>query len=452
MSKTPFQYPQPRKLEENPLFVFVTQTDGNPSYTDSNPDPHSSVPILVHCHLRWDFVWQRPQQIFSRLAAHHPILFLEDPVEGEGLPRLDVSTPQHNIVRVVPVLPGFTASLSADDQSAATLEMLQHALQHHPLLRGKFHRPIQWFYSPMSANVFANQFDAVAVVYDCMDELANFRFAPPDLKQREDALLARASIVLTGGYQLFKAKSLHHANVHFFGCGVDAAHFGAARLPATPLPDDIASLPGPRIGYFGVIDERLDYELITRVADDFPHASVVMVGPLAKIQPDDLPKRPNIHWLGQRAYADLPSIVKAFDVCLMPFALNAATQYINPTKTLEYMAAGKPVVSTAIQDVVRHFTPVVDVATSPKAFSHAVQQALTAPREELLTQGVAQAQRATWDATVASMRSLVLRSVGSALTDASRWRARDPVAPAPALNAAAWRGTVADNRQAGGQA
>ena len=368
------------------------------------------VPILVHCHLRWDFVWQRPQQIFSRLARHHRILFLEDPLEGEGVRRLEITAAQNNIVRVVPVLPGFVSRMSVDEQSLATLSLLEEAMVEHPLLKGAFANPIQWFYSPMSAKVFMNKFDAVAVVYDCMDELANFKFAPPDISQREDALLAGADIVFTGGHQLYMAKSQRHDNAHFFGCGVDVAHFGRARLAGTPIPTDIADLPGPVIGYFGVIDERLDYELIANLARRFSTGSVVMVGPFAKVNPEDLPKLPNIHWLGQRAYADLPSIVKAFDVCMMPFALNAATQYINPTKTLEYMAAGKPVVSTAIQDVVRHFTPVVSVAYSHQAFADAVQEALVQPQQHLLAQGVERAAGATWDVTVTNMRALMLRS------------------------------------------
>lgn len=335
---------------------------------------------------------------------------------------MDISVAQFNIVRVVPVLPGCVASMSVDEQSLATLGLLEHALLDHPLLKGAFVNPIQWFYSPMSAKVFMDKFDAIAVVYDCMDELANFKFAPPDLGQREEALLARADIVFTGGYQLFKAKSQRHDNTHFFGCGVDAAHFGRARLAATATSADIAGLASPVIGYFGVIDERLDYELIAALAERFTQGSVVMVGPFAKVNPDELPKHSNIHWLGQRAYADLPSIVKGFDVCMMPFALNAATQYINPTKTLEYMAAGKPVVSTAIQDVVRNFTPVVKVAYSHQEFGEAVQQALTEPQPDLLVQGVERAAGATWDVTVTNMRTLMLRAAEFPLKNRSATR------------------------------
>jgi glycosyltransferase involved in cell wall biosynthesis len=266
---------------------------------------------------------------------------------------------------------------------------------------------VQWFYSPMTAPCFLGKFGAAAVVYDCMDELANFRFAPPDIGAREKLLLKSADVVFTGGYQLFRSKSQHHANTHFYGCGVDAAHFGSARSAQTPVAPEIAALPRPVFGYFGVIDERLDYELISHLADAFPDGSVAMVGPFAKIDPAGLPRQSNIHWLGQRSYAELPGLVKGFDVCLMPFALNEATQYINPTKTLEYMAAGKPIVSTPIADVVRNFTPVVSVAESPAAFCRAVRRALEAPDRSLIARGLEQAAKNSWDSIVAQMEGIV---------------------------------------------
>ena len=223
--------------------------------------------------------------------------------------------------------------------------------------------------------------------------------------------MAHADIVYTGGYQLYEAKSRHHGNVHFHGCGVDAAHFGRARLASTRVPDAVATLPGPVFGYVGVIDERLDYALIEALARDFPTASVVMAGPLAKVSPEELPTLPNIHWLGQQPYEALPALVKGFDVCLMPFALNEATRCINPTKTLEYMATGKPIVSTAVPDVVRHFTPVVSVAQDHDGFLDAVALAARDPDPGLLRDGIAQAMAASWDSTVALMRRELLDAV-----------------------------------------
>jgi glycosyltransferase involved in cell wall biosynthesis len=363
----------------------------------------ADFPLIVHCHLRWDFVWQRPQQIFSRLAENHRILFIEDPVIAEGEPHLDITEPHPNLVRLVPQIPQALA-VSADRDCEVFLPLIRRALREHPLLAGRFDEPVHWFYSPMSAPGYLGRFGGHGVVYDCMDELANFRFAPSDIAERERFLMSKADVVFAGGHQLFDAKSRHHGNVHFYGCGVDVEHYGKARLDETRLPDSVASLPRPVFGYFGVIDERLDYELLATLADRFPEASVVMAGPFAKVDRNELPERPNIHWLGQQAYTDLPALVKGFDVCLMPFALNEATKYINPTKTLEYMAGGKPVVSTAIADVVRNFTPIVQVARSPEEFVAAVERAWRRPDPDLIAQGIERAANATWDATVASMR------------------------------------------------
>jgi len=263
----------------------------------------------------------------------------------------------------------------------------------------------------MTAPHFLDGFDAVATVYDCMDELAQFRFAPPSLREREQLLISRADVVFTGGYQLFQSKSRYHSNVHFYGCGVDAEHYRKARLAETELPAEVVNLPKPIFGYFGVIDERLDYDLLAQLAQEMPDASIVMVGPFAKVEQQSVPNFPNIHWLGQRAYGDLPALVKSFDVCLMPFALNEATQYINPTKTLEYMAAGKPVVSTAVPDVLHHFTPIVDVALNAEEFLAAVQRAAWSPRAELIEQGIERANRASWDSIVSAMRGHMLDSV-----------------------------------------
>ncbi len=377
-------------------------------------DGRDDFPIIVHCHLRWDFVWQRPQQIFSRLAKNHRVLFIEDPVIAEGEPHLAIDEPYPNLVRIVPQIPQHLA-VNADKDAEIFLPQIKEALRTHPLLAGRFESPVHWFYSPMPAPGYMGQFGAAGVVYDCMDELANFRFAPPDIADRERFVMSNADVVFTGGYQLFDAKSKHHDNVHVYGCGVDVEHYSKARDEKTEIPAAVAAAPGPRFGYFGVIDERLDYELISALADRFPDASIVMAGPLAKVDPNDLPKQANIHWLGQQRYEDLPAIVKGFDVCLMPFALNEATKYINPTKTLEYMAGGKPIVSTAVADVVRNFTPIVDVAYSQDEFLDAVDRAWREPNANLIAQGIERAAGSSWDATVESMRNDVQQAVWSAV-------------------------------------
>jgi len=368
---------------------------------------YERAPILVHSHLRWDFVWQRPQQIFSRLAAHHPVLFLEEPLWTDSDTHLDVSQPLRNITRVVPTLSSALRTTTVEDQCALVLSLIKDAEKERGQL-AELAFPVQWFYSPMTAPCFLRQFGAATVVYDCMDELANFRFAPSDIAQRERYLLSNADIVFTGGYRLFEAKSKYHSNAHFYGCGVDVAHYGQARSPETSVPAELAYIPKPVLGYFGVIDERIDYELIVKLAEAFVNGSIIMVGPLAKVDADQLPKHSNLHWLGQRSYDDLPALVKSFDVCLMPFALNEATRYINPTKTLEYMAAGKPIVSTAVPDVVHNFAPIVVVGNNHAEFLAAAQRAFEDPDSALIARGIARAEASSWDAVVAAMRGHII--------------------------------------------
>ena len=368
---------------------------------------HANVPIIVHSHLRWDFVWQRPQQLLSRLVAHHPVLFVEEPADSTSGLSLDVSLTPEGVVRVVPQLPN-AGTLSVDAQCVLVLPLLERALDEHPLLAGRFTSPVQWFYSPMTAPGYGGKFGCTGIVYDCMDELAGFRFAPEDIAERESHLLSNADLVFTGGHELYRSKSARHSNTHFFGCGVDADHFALARARETVIPPDLDALARPILGYFGVIDERLDYALIERLAERFPQASIAMVGPLAKVRREDLPTASNIHWLGSRSYESLPAIVKAFDVCLMPFALNAATQFINPTKTLEYLAAGKPVVSTAVPDVVRQYTDVVDVADSIESYVDCVAELLAEVDPARIARGVALARASSWSSTVAAMRAHLL--------------------------------------------
>ncbi len=376
-----------------------------------------AVPLIVHSHLRWDFVWQRPQQLLTRFAKQAPVFFLEEPVFVDDLAEgvLDVTMPHLNVYRAVPKLP---AAARADDYDTAVAKVRTLALAalgaqsaSHGITANAFNGAVQWFYTPMPAPAMLGAFHESGVVYDCMDELAQFRFAHPDLMRRERLLMAQSDVVFTGGYKLWESKSRHHPNVHYFGCGVDSDHFARARDPRTEVPADVAHLTGPIAGYYGVIDERLDYDLIARLAASNDKLQVVMVGPTAKVDPRDMPDAPNIHWLGTRSYDVLPNYVKAFDVCLMPFALNDATEFINPTKTLEYMAAGKPIVSTAVADVVHNFTPVVNVATTPDEFVHAVAADARHPDSAFIAEGISMARAASWESIVASMSALLLSSL-----------------------------------------
>lgn len=371
----------------------------------------SDAPIIAHCHLSWNGVWQRPQQFLSRLSRQHPVLFVETSTcAGTGRAHYEIETapgfPDVSILRM-----HFDLALWINRQwnDHEKRRLLCEALAGP--LRGRFERPIQWFYDPMAAPCFLGQLGDRAVIYDCMDELSHFKFAPPQLIERERLLLARADHVFAGGRRLREAKSRFNAHCHFIGCGVDVEHFGKARLDSTDIPADIAGLKGPILGYFGVVDERLDYDLIARLADAQPDWNVVIIGPVAKVDEADFPRRANLHWLGARPYELLPTYTRAFDVCLMPFALNEATAYINPTKALEYMATGTPVVSTAVPDVVFNFASAVKVADSPDEFILLCRLAIEAPDEWAIERGWRLAQSNTWDAIVARMEGYLNESL-----------------------------------------
>ena len=362
-------------------------------------------PIIVHSHLGWDWVWQRPQQFLSRFSRHHRILFVEGPCPTDSVeePRVTLrEVPDYPNILVV--RSQFPAGRWHDgDWVDGERRRLLLSVLREPL-GAEFENPVQWFYDPMAVTAFAGQMGERAIVYDCMDELSQFAGAPPTLVKRERELLALADVVFAGGPKIHRAKRVHNRNCHSFGCGVDVAHFAAARRLETPVPADIAHLEGPVLGYFGVVDERMDYDLIARLADAEPAWHVVIVGPRTKVEESVLPLRANIHWIGGRDYSQLPEYAKRFDVCLIPFALNDATEYINPTKALEYMATGKPIVSTAIEDVVSQFSYVVHVACSHDQYISTCRRAVATPSQVRMKRGLELARANSWEAIVRKLK------------------------------------------------
>jgi glycosyltransferase involved in cell wall biosynthesis len=289
-------------------------------------------------------------------------------------------------------------------------------------LRRDFQNPVQWFYDPMAVTAFAGHLGESAIVYDCMDQLSQFHGAPAELVRRERELLAIADVVFAGGPKICEEKRRHNPNCYSIGCGVDVAHFGKANDPATSVPPEVAALPGPVFGYIGVIDERLDYELIARLADGNRAGSVVMVGPWTKVDRSTFPERPNLHWLGARDYSELPGYARRFDVCLMPFALNEATEFINPTKALEYMATGRPIVSTPVEDVIRQFKDVVKVAATADEFVAACRHAAEHPDRVGIRHGLKMASSNSWESIVEKLEAHVLQIINrsrSIATDAA---------------------------------
>ncbi|GAB3436366.1 FAD-dependent oxidoreductase [Massilia solisilvae] len=356
--------------------------------------------LIVFCHLRWDFVFQRPQHLMTRLAEHYQILFVEEPVYHEGQAHLKKTAVAPNMTVCQPHTaihaPGFH-----DDQ----IPTLQNLLAD---LVPEGEQPVVWFYTPMALPLLQGLHPAL-VVYDCMDELAAFKNSPKQLLQRETALLNIADLVFTGGPSLYEAKKERHNNAHCFPSSVDAAHFRKALDRASSHPSQ-EPYAGPRLGFYGVIDERFDTELVKAMAEAHPEWNIVLVGPVVKIDPAALPRARNIHYLGQQDYKALPQFLAGWDVCLLPFALNESTKFISPTKVLEYMAAELPVVSTPITDVKVPYGDVVAVAETPEQFITACERALAASSEQKTAMARRMREivaRTSWDNTATNMHKLI---------------------------------------------
>jgi UDP-galactopyranose mutase len=370
-----------------------------------------SYAIVAFSHLRWNFVYQRPQHLLSRLAANRPVFFVEEPeFEPDGPARWDRSSPHPNVTVLRPRTPVKAPGFHADQIAALAplMEELKAELEPDNLLA--------WLYTPMALPL-ARQLDPTVIVYDCMDELSLFLGAPPELLGLEDQLLASADVMFTGGPSLFRAKQARHRNVHCFPSSVDANHFSAARRdhPERLMEaEDQAAIPRPRFGFYGVIDERLDLALIEELASARPGWHIVLVGPVVKIHPDTLPRRPNIHYIDQRPYEQLPRYLTGWDVCLLPFAQNDSTRFISPTKTLEYMAAELPIVSTPITDVAEPYGDVIYLGSTPAEFMAACEAALASSTEERNRRAALMRKvlsGTSWDVTVSAMEELAAEAM-----------------------------------------
>ncbi|MBV9266050.1 MAG: glycosyltransferase family 1 protein [Acidobacteriaceae bacterium] len=283
-------------------------------------------------------------------------------------------------------------------------------------LIGEHHiiRYAAWYYTPM-AREFSRHLRPQVTVYDCMDELSAFAGAPPAMKANEQELFAHADLVFTGGTTLYEAKRKQHDLVYAFPSSVDVAHFAKARALNTE-PEDQRVIPFPRIGYAGVIDERMDVALLSQIAGLKQDWHYVMLGPVVKIDPAILPKAANIHYLGMKQYADLPAYFSGWKIGLLPFALNESTRYISPTKTPEYLAAGLRVVSTPIRDVV---TPYGDlglaaIANNASDFVRVAERQMTGlPSSDFQARVDLFLAQSSWEKTWNAMNELMVNSADS---------------------------------------
>ena len=336
--------------------------------------PYTLPDLVCFAHLHWDFVWQRPQHLLSRFARQGRVFYVEDAFYHDDdliEPHVEIKNRDNGVKVVVAHLP---QRLRQDEAAAdqAQFELLSHYFAEQGVTDYLF-----WYYTPMALGK-SRQFAPKLTVYDCMDELAAFKFAPPELKKREQELFAKADLVFTGGHTLYEAKREQHPDAHPFPSSIDKAHFGQARGPMAE-PADQASIPHPRIGFFGVVDERLDIELLRELAQNHPEWQFVIIGPVVKIDPATLPRTPNVHYLGGKDYKELPAYLKGWNVATLLFADNESTKFISPTKTPEYLAAGNSVVSTPIRDVVRSYGDLnlVHIADNAADFGAAIAKALT---------------------------------------------------------------------------
>lgn len=356
--------------------------------------------LVCYSHLRWGFVYQRPQHLMSRFARDRRVFFIEEPEFADTrAPRMNTRV-SGGVKVATPVLPRESAGRRV---SAIVAELIEQFFKTQ-----KIEDHVAWFYTPMALDIVPERHPRVAI-YDCMDELSLFRGAPRQLVDKEKSLFETCHLVFTGGMSLFEAKRRQHKSVYAFPSSVDYPHFAKAR-DLEDAQADQKDLPRPRLGYAGVIDERIDLELVDHIASSRPDWQIVMIGPIAKIEPESLPKRANIHWLGMKSYDELPYYFAGWDVALMPFAINDATKYISPTKTPEYLAAGLPVVSTPVRDVVRQYGQLglARIGSTPDEF--------LAETEHALTYGMSMKWREradaflhtlSWDKTWEAMNSLI---------------------------------------------
>jgi len=322
--------------------------------------------LVAFSHLRWGFVWQRPQHLLTRFAREMPVVVVEEP--EYHLQGADVRVRHdHGVTVVTPLLPWTDVQYGFGNRVNRQISRLVE-----PFVRPGTATTL-WYYTPMALGAEPPPVRPRLTIYDAMDDLASFRAAPPELRMREARLLSEVDLVFTGGPTLYRQRRDMHPSVHCFPSGVEAAHF--APIKASPH-EGLAHQRRPILGYYGVIDERLDLDLLAEIADLRPEWTIALIGPVTKIDESSIPVRDNIVRFGQQAYDDLPAFLACFDVALMPFARNEATRAIPPTKTLESLAGGKPVVSTPITDVISLYGDAVEIATTGEGFVAAAESVL----------------------------------------------------------------------------
>ena len=364
-----------------------------------------SIDVVAFCQLRWDFVWQRPNHLMSRFANSRRVFFVEEPVFDSMEDVIEVRKTAEGVHVVVP-------HLQKDDCLPERMRLLIERL----FTENNIQTYLLWYWTPM-ALIYSRHLSPVLTIYDCMDELASFAGAPKELRELDMALLSRADVVFTGGHSIYEAKKYLHPNIHPFPSSIDGFHFKQAR-DLFQVPADQQQIATPQLGFYGVIDERFDYELIREVAEKKPEWQFILIGPIVKVNPASLPHAANMHYLGKKSYTELPAYLAGWDVAILPFARNESTRFISPTKTPEYLAAGKPVVATSIRDVVRPYGEMnlVWIADSPDEFIAAVENAMQQKEDRSWLERVDTfLNQMSWDDTKDAMERVIARTLNKRL-------------------------------------
>ena len=384
----------------------------------TSPNDLITMDLVCFSHLRWDFVYQRPQHLLSRFTTKFRVFYIEESIYHCEADTYRLTQTTENVWVVTPCLSDIEANEM--DRIVRQKNVLNKLFQ-----KMEIEKYIFWYYTPMALKI-SDQFSPFRIIYDCMDELSAFKFAPTEITMLEKRLFEKADLVFTGGHHLYEAKQNCHHNIHPFPSSIDKEHFSIARLDVND-PDDQMAIPHLRIGFYGVIDERFNIKLIGDVATQRPDWQFILIGPVIKINPEDLPRNANIHYLGPKSYQQLPSYLAGWDIAIVPFEKNESTKYISPTKTPEYLAAGKPVVSSSIRDVVRPYGEqgLVHIADTTEEFIAAVEKEInTTDKSDWNTKVDEFLSQISWDKTWNRMMKLVdeqlpvskpLRKVSSAI-------------------------------------
>ena len=365
----------------------------------------TTMQLVCFSHLSWKFVYQRPQHLLSRFTKDYAVYYIEEFIYSTEEDGYSINITNENVTVIVPHLCNSIKEVRNETKRKEII--LKNLFKEHSIQSYIF-----WYYTPMALAFTAN-FNPLAIVYDCMDELSAFKFAPPELKTYEQELFKKANVVFTGGNNLYKAKKAQHHNIHSFPSSIDKAHFKAARDNINEVADQ-SKIPHPRLGFYGVIDERFDIDLIKQAADAQPDWHFVLVGPVIKIDASTLPKNKNIHYLGPKTYEELPSYLSGWDIALIPFAINESTRYISPTKTPEYLAGGKPVISTAITDVINpyHELGLVHIVQNAEDLVQMATSELSmTDKSEWLTKVDEYLSTISWNATWERMHELMQNEI-----------------------------------------